>query len=106
MRQATNIYYTKTLRPVADFRGEIAPLPHANVNLLCCSVDYHLPRRPDSTLPLSTMPVPTVAEPALDHQRRFEAAVDVIKKLPKNGMLPDLSIGTGFALHSNGLNST
>ncbi|CAL8307477.1 unnamed protein product [Boreogadus saida] len=50
------------------------------------SVDYHLPRRPDSTLPLSAMPVPTVAEPALDHQRRFEAAVDVIKKLPKNGL--------------------
>lgn len=31
------------------------------------------------------MPVPTMAEPALDHQRRFQAAVDVIHNLPKNG---------------------
>lgn len=31
------------------------------------------------------MPVPTMAEPVLDHQRRFQAAVDVIHNLPKNG---------------------
>ncbi|XP_028331247.1 acyl-CoA-binding domain-containing protein 4 isoform X2 [Gouania willdenowi] len=31
------------------------------------------------------MPVPAMAEPVLDHQRRFEAAVDVIHNLPKNG---------------------
>lgn len=31
------------------------------------------------------MPVPAMAQPALDHQRRFQAAVDVIHNLPKNG---------------------
>ncbi|XP_054877192.1 acyl-CoA-binding domain-containing protein 4 isoform X3 [Poeciliopsis prolifica] len=31
------------------------------------------------------MPVLAMAEPAVDHQRRFQAAVDVIHKLPKNG---------------------
>ncbi|KAM9816685.1 acyl-CoA-binding domain-containing protein 4 [Neosynchiropus ocellatus] len=31
------------------------------------------------------MPVPAMAEPAIDHQRRFQAAVDVIQNLPKNG---------------------
>lgn len=31
------------------------------------------------------MPVPIMAEPALDHQKRFQAAVDVIHNLPKNG---------------------
>ncbi|CAL8284339.1 unnamed protein product [Merluccius merluccius] len=31
------------------------------------------------------MPVPTSTGPALDHQRRFQAAVDVIQNLPKNG---------------------
>ncbi|XP_020773945.1 acyl-CoA-binding domain-containing protein 4 isoform X2 [Boleophthalmus pectinirostris] len=31
------------------------------------------------------MPVPTMSEPALDHERRFQAAVDVIHNLPKNG---------------------
>ncbi|XP_033840689.1 acyl-CoA-binding domain-containing protein 4 isoform X2 [Periophthalmus magnuspinnatus] len=31
------------------------------------------------------MPVPTMAEPVLDHERRFQAAVDVIHNLPKNG---------------------
>ncbi|KAM4715644.1 acyl-CoA-binding domain-containing protein 4 isoform 2-T3 [Anableps anableps] len=31
------------------------------------------------------MPVLAMAEPAVDHQRRFQAAVDVIHNLPKNG---------------------
>ncbi|XP_029953409.1 acyl-CoA-binding domain-containing protein 4-like [Salarias fasciatus] len=31
------------------------------------------------------MPVPAMAEPAVSHQRRFQAAVDVIHNLPKNG---------------------
>ncbi|KAM4624068.1 acyl-CoA-binding domain-containing protein 4 isoform 2-T2 [Polymixia lowei] len=31
------------------------------------------------------MPVPTMAEPVVDHQKRFQAAVDVIHNLPKNG---------------------
>ncbi|XP_069578574.1 acyl-CoA-binding domain-containing protein 4 isoform X1 [Brachyistius frenatus] len=31
------------------------------------------------------MPVPAMAEPALDHHKRFQAAVDVIHNLPKNG---------------------
>ncbi|XP_013882625.1 acyl-CoA-binding domain-containing protein 4 [Austrofundulus limnaeus] len=31
------------------------------------------------------MPVPAMAEPAVDHQRRFQAAVDVIHNLPKDG---------------------
>uniref|UniRef100_UPI003AAF48A0 acyl-CoA-binding domain-containing protein 4 n=1 Tax=Centroberyx gerrardi TaxID=166262 RepID=UPI003AAF48A0 len=31
------------------------------------------------------MPVPSMAEPAVDHQKRFQAAVDVIHNLPKNG---------------------
>ncbi|KAM9837613.1 acyl-CoA-binding domain-containing protein 4 [Aulostomus maculatus] len=31
------------------------------------------------------MPVPAMAEPAVDHQKRFQAAVDVIQNLPKNG---------------------
>ncbi|KAM9336056.1 acyl-CoA-binding domain-containing protein 4 [Symphorus nematophorus] len=31
------------------------------------------------------MPVPAMAEPAVDHQKRFQAAVDVIHNLPKNG---------------------
>jgi len=29
-----------------------------------------------------------MAEPAVDHQRRFQAAVDVIHNLPKNGTRP------------------
>lgn len=32
------------------------------------------------------MPVPAMAEPVIDHQKRFQAAVDVIQNLPKNGM--------------------
>lgn len=32
------------------------------------------------------MPVPAMAEPVVDHQKRFQAAVDVIHNLPKNGM--------------------
>lgn len=32
------------------------------------------------------MPVPAMAEPVVDHQKRFQAAVDVIQNLPKNGM--------------------
>ncbi|KAK0153497.1 Acyl-CoA-binding domain-containing protein 5 [Merluccius polli] len=43
-------------------------------------VDYSHPGRPSST-----MPVPTSTGPALDHQRRFQAAVNVIQNLPKNG---------------------
>ncbi|XP_017293402.1 acyl-CoA-binding domain-containing protein 4 isoform X1 [Kryptolebias marmoratus] len=31
------------------------------------------------------MPVPAMAQPAVDHQRRFQAAVDVIHNLPKDG---------------------
>ncbi|XP_059181230.1 acyl-CoA-binding domain-containing protein 4 [Centropristis striata] len=31
------------------------------------------------------MPVPAMAEPVVDHQKRFQAAVDVIHNLPKNG---------------------
>ncbi|KAM8836722.1 acyl-CoA-binding domain-containing protein 4 isoform 2-T6 [Spinachia spinachia] len=31
------------------------------------------------------MPVPAMAEPVVDHQRRFQAAVDVIHNLPKDG---------------------
>ncbi|XP_029978403.1 acyl-CoA-binding domain-containing protein 4 isoform X2 [Sphaeramia orbicularis] len=31
------------------------------------------------------MPVPAMVEPDVDHQRRFQAAVDVIHNLPKNG---------------------
>ncbi|XP_071318318.1 acyl-CoA-binding domain-containing protein 4 isoform X2 [Trachinotus anak] len=31
------------------------------------------------------MPVPAMAEPAVDHKKRFQAAVDVIHNLPKNG---------------------
>ncbi|XP_041671830.1 acyl-CoA-binding domain-containing protein 4 [Cheilinus undulatus] len=31
------------------------------------------------------MPVPAMAEPMVDHQKRFQAAVDVIHNLPKNG---------------------
>ncbi|XP_041829189.1 acyl-CoA-binding domain-containing protein 4 [Melanotaenia boesemani] len=31
------------------------------------------------------MPVPVMAEPVVDHQKRFQAAVDVIHNLPKNG---------------------
>ncbi|MEQ2161468.1 hypothetical protein GOODEAATRI_009921 [Goodea atripinnis] len=31
------------------------------------------------------MPILAMAEPAVDHQRRFQAAVDVIHNLPKNG---------------------
>nr|XP_046232454.1 acyl-CoA-binding domain-containing protein 4 [Scatophagus argus]XP_046232455.1 acyl-CoA-binding domain-containing protein 4 [Scatophagus argus]XP_046232456.1 acyl-CoA-binding domain-containing protein 4 [Scatophagus argus] len=31
------------------------------------------------------MPVPAMAEPMVDHQKRFQAAVDVIQNLPKNG---------------------
>ncbi|XP_053197282.1 acyl-CoA-binding domain-containing protein 4 [Scomber japonicus] len=31
------------------------------------------------------MPVPAMAEPAVDHQKRFTAAVDVIHNLPKSG---------------------
>ncbi|XP_070707763.1 acyl-CoA-binding domain-containing protein 4 [Pempheris klunzingeri] len=31
------------------------------------------------------MPVPAMAEAVLDHQKRFQAAVDVIQNLPKNG---------------------
>ncbi|KAF7643467.1 hypothetical protein LDENG_00239010 [Lucifuga dentata] len=31
------------------------------------------------------MPVAAMAEPAVDHQKRFQAAVDVIHNLPKNG---------------------
>ncbi|XP_035985718.1 acyl-CoA-binding domain-containing protein 4-like [Fundulus heteroclitus] len=31
------------------------------------------------------MPVLAMAQPAMDHQRRFQAAVDVIHNLPKNG---------------------
>ncbi|XP_040033403.2 acyl-CoA-binding domain-containing protein 4 [Gasterosteus aculeatus] len=31
------------------------------------------------------MPVPAVAQPVVDHQRRFQAAVDVIHNLPKDG---------------------
>ncbi|XP_034564075.1 acyl-CoA-binding domain-containing protein 4 isoform X2 [Notolabrus celidotus] len=31
------------------------------------------------------MPVPAMAEPVVDHQRRFQAAVDVIHNLPKSG---------------------
>ncbi|XP_035514490.1 acyl-CoA-binding domain-containing protein 4 [Morone saxatilis] len=31
------------------------------------------------------MPVPAMAETVVDHQRRFQAAVDVIHNLPKNG---------------------
>lgn len=34
----------------------------------------------------SVMPVPAMAEPVVDHQKRFQAAVDVIHNLPKNGM--------------------
>lgn len=34
----------------------------------------------------SVMPVPAMAEPMVDHQKRFQAAVDVIHNLPKNGM--------------------
>ncbi|KAJ3607509.1 hypothetical protein NHX12_024560 [Muraenolepis orangiensis] len=32
------------------------------------------------------MPVPTMAELPPDHQRRFQAAVDVIQNLPKDGV--------------------
>lgn len=39
-----------------------------------------------STLVDFTMPVPAVAEPVVDHQKQFQAAVDVIHNLPKNGM--------------------
>ncbi|XP_035002482.1 acyl-CoA-binding domain-containing protein 4 [Hippoglossus stenolepis] len=31
------------------------------------------------------MPVPVMEEPVVDHQKRFQAAVDVIHNLPKNG---------------------
>ncbi|XP_044033533.1 acyl-CoA-binding domain-containing protein 4 isoform X3 [Siniperca chuatsi] len=31
------------------------------------------------------MPVPAMAEPVVDHQKQFQAAVDVIHNLPKNG---------------------
>ncbi|XP_039978970.1 acyl-CoA-binding domain-containing protein 4 isoform X2 [Xiphias gladius] len=31
------------------------------------------------------MPVPAMAEPLIDHQKRFQAAVDVVHNLPKNG---------------------
>lgn len=31
------------------------------------------------------MPVPAMAEPVVDHQKRFQAAVDVIQNLPRNG---------------------
>ncbi|XP_056222715.1 acyl-CoA-binding domain-containing protein 4 isoform X1 [Seriola aureovittata] len=31
------------------------------------------------------MPVPAMAEPVVDHQKRFQAAVDLIHNLPKNG---------------------
>ncbi|XP_068161377.1 acyl-CoA-binding domain-containing protein 4 isoform X2 [Antennarius striatus] len=31
------------------------------------------------------MPVPAMAEPGVDHQKQFQAAVDVIQNLPKNG---------------------
>ncbi|AWP17155.1 putative acyl-CoA-binding domain-containing protein 4-like isoform 2 [Scophthalmus maximus] len=31
------------------------------------------------------MPVPAMEEPAVDHQKRFQAALDVIHNLPKNG---------------------
>ncbi|XP_028264615.1 acyl-CoA-binding domain-containing protein 4 [Parambassis ranga] len=31
------------------------------------------------------MPVPAMTEPAVDHHKRFQAAVDVIHNLPKNG---------------------
>uniref|UniRef100_A0A3Q3VS40 ACB domain-containing protein n=1 Tax=Mola mola TaxID=94237 RepID=A0A3Q3VS40_MOLML len=30
------------------------------------------------------MPVPALAEPLVDHQKQFQAAVDVIQNLPKN----------------------
>lgn len=36
----------------------------------------------------SVMPVPAVAQPVVDHQRRFQAAVDVIHNLPKDGTWP------------------
>lgn len=32
------------------------------------------------------MPVQAIVEPVFDHQKRFQAAVDVIHNLPKNGM--------------------
>lgn len=32
------------------------------------------------------MPVPAMVEPVVDHQRRFQAAVEVIQNLPKDGM--------------------
>lgn len=34
---------------------------------------------------ISVMPVPAMAQPVIDHQKRFQAAVDVIQNLPKNG---------------------
>uniref|UniRef100_A0AAV2LIU6 ACB domain-containing protein n=1 Tax=Knipowitschia caucasica TaxID=637954 RepID=A0AAV2LIU6_KNICA len=40
---------------------------------------------PDELPHSGVMPVPIMAEPALDHERRFQAAVDVIHNLPKNG---------------------
>lgn len=40
------------------------------------------PARPNKRI---VMPVPAMAEPVIDHQKRFQAAVDVIQNLPKNG---------------------
>lgn len=34
---------------------------------------------------VNVMPVPAMAESVIDHQKRFQAAVDVIQNLPKNG---------------------
>ncbi|KAM7371293.1 hypothetical protein PAMP_010776 [Pampus punctatissimus] len=69
---------------------KIKSLNSRNYNSHCCIVVVSLiqtcrPTAYSEIEQVSVMPVPAMAEPVVDHQKRFQAAVDVIHNLPKNG---------------------